>query len=106
MQRSKPECARVSMKASVSVLILLCVANLAAAQGPQPAQRQHGNSQTTPPKPAETMPDMPGMQHDSAHQQPITFIDEILHHSTSGTSAQPNSTEEPMIMRARGSWML
>lgn len=51
------------------------------------------------------MPDMPGMQHDSAHQQPMIFIDEILHHSTAGTSAQPNSTAEPMIMRSRGKWM-
>ncbi len=51
------------------------------------------------------MLDMPGMQHGSAHNQATTFIDEILHHSTSGTSAQPNSTDEPMIMRSRGKWM-
>ncbi|HEV8490740.1 MAG TPA: hypothetical protein VGR76_00665 [Candidatus Angelobacter sp.] len=77
-----------------------------AAQETQPAHHQHGSGQTTPPKPAETMPEMPdmlGMHHDSA---PLTFIDEILHHATAGTSAQPNSTDEPMIMRARGKWML
>jgi len=51
------------------------------------------------------MPDMPGMQHGTTHQQPATFIDEILHHSTSGTSAQPNSTAEPMIMRPIGNWL-
>ena len=96
------------MKASVlSVLILLSVMNLAAAaQEPQPPSHQHGSSQKPSSQPAETMPDMPGMQHDSAHQQPMTFIDEILHHSTAGTSAQPNSTAEPMIMRERGKWML
>ncbi len=44
---------------------------------------------------------MPGMQHGSAHNQRITFIDEILDHATAGTSAQPNSTDEPMIMRIR-----
>lgn len=51
------------------------------------------------------MPDMPGMQHGS-HQQPATFIGEILHHSTAGTSAQPNSTAEAMIMRSKGKWLL
>ena len=50
------------------------------------------------------MQDMPEM-HGMDHQQPATFIDEILHHDTAGTSAQPNSTAEPMIMRVRGKWM-
>lgn len=47
------------------------------------------------------MPGMPGMDHGS---EP-SLIDEILHHSTSGTSAQPNSVAEPMIMRPAGSWL-
>jgi hypothetical protein len=51
------------------------------------------------------MQDMPGMQHGSMHEQPVTFIDEILHHDTAGTSAQPNSTDEPMIMLSHGKWM-
>ena len=100
------------MKASaLPVFILLCVMNLgaiAAAQESHPPQQQHGSSQKPPQKPAEPMPDMPdmpGMQHGVAHQQPMTFIDEILHHSTAGTSAQPNSTAEPMIMHSRGKWM-
>jgi hypothetical protein len=96
------------MKVSfLSVLILFCVMSFAAPSTAQetPPPHQHGESQKHPSQPAETMPDMPGMQHDSAHQQPVTFIDEILHHSTAGTSAQPNSTAEPMIMRTRGKWM-
>src|SRR5437868_7291859 len=100
------------MKVSfLSILIFFFAMNFAVATATQeahPSQHQHGSSQTPPPKPAETMPDMPdmpGMQHDSAHQQPMTFIDEILHHDTAGTSAQPNSTEEPMIMSTRGKWM-
>jgi hypothetical protein len=36
----------------------------------------------------------------------LTFIDEILHHATSGTSAEPNSTPMPMMMTAHGPWML
>ena len=52
------------------------------------------------------MQDMPGMQHSIDHAQPLTFINKILLHDTAGTSAQPNSTDEPMIMHARGKWML
>jgi hypothetical protein len=48
---------------------------------------------------AANMPLMPSMV-------PRTFIDEILHHSTSGTSAEPNSTPMPMMMTMHGSWML
>ena len=32
----------------------------------------------------ESMLDMPGMQHGSAHNQATTFIDEILHHFNIG----------------------
>jgi hypothetical protein len=35
-----------------------------------------------------------------------TFIEEILHHATSGTSAEPNSTPMPMMMTKHGPWML
>lgn len=47
---------------------------------------------------------MPGMQHDQMAQSP-TFIDEILQHATPGTSAEPNSTAAPMIMKSAGKWM-
>ena len=35
-----------------------------------------------------------------------TFVEEILHHATSGTSAEPNSTPMPMMMTMHGSWRL
>jgi hypothetical protein len=38
--------------------------------------------------------------------EPRTFIQEILHHATSGTSAEPTSTPMAMMMTARGPWML
>jgi hypothetical protein len=75
----------------------------ATAQEPQAAQRNHHEPQA---QPAQEMPDMPGMDHDETHSRPAVFIDEILHHDTAGTSAQPNSTVEPMIMRSLGKWML
>jgi len=68
---------------------------------------------------------MPGMQHShdkrGAHQQkqPMnvkqharmkmqanSFIENILQHSSSGTSAEPDSTPAPMLMTTKGQWKL
>ena len=38
--------------------------------------------------------------------QPQTFLQAIVHHASSGTSAEPNSTPTPMLMTQRGAWML
>jgi hypothetical protein len=66
-------------------------------------QHQHGSAASRPaPGPQEQ--DMPDMPH-GMHSQPASFIEAILHHATSGTSAQPNSTLEPMIMRPMGKWL-
>jgi hypothetical protein len=46
---------------------------------------------------------MAGMQDHPGNSEP--FIDNILAHETSGTSVQPNSVSQPMIMVTRGSWM-
>lgn len=35
-----------------------------------------------------------------------TFIGEVEQHATSGTSAEPNSTPIPMLMKMKGKWML
>src|ERR1700732_2807433 len=87
----------------ISLYILLSMAVF--AQDAQHTQHQHGASPTPTPKPADTMqdmPDMPGMQHGSAHDQPVTFIDEILHHDTAGTSAQPKTTKQTTHLRGGG----
>ena len=47
---------------------------------------------------------MPGMQMDM-EETPKTFVEAIMHHSTSGTSAEPNSTPMPMLMAMKGKWM-
>jgi hypothetical protein len=63
------------------------------------------------------MQKMPGMQHGTARgsghgahgmgmHQPVTFIEEILHHGTAGTSAEPASTPHEMLMTEKGAWML
>jgi len=89
------------------VLVILFILFSAAVfgQNSQTSKHQHSANPTPPPMPDDDMQNMPGMQHSSMHEQPTTFIDEILHHSTAGTSAQPTSTNEPMIMRVHGKWM-
>ncbi|MGA7918025.1 MAG: hypothetical protein WCA38_00030 [Candidatus Acidiferrales bacterium] len=37
---------------------------------------------------------------------PRSFIEEILHHATAGTSAAPNSTPHDMLMTQKGAWSL
>ena len=93
---------------SYLIIFLILFSPTVFGQNAPSSQHQHGGNLTPSAKPDDTMQDMldmPGMQHGSTHTQRITFIDEILDHATAGTSAQPNSTGEPMIMRARGKWM-
>jgi hypothetical protein len=37
---------------------------------------------------------------------PETFLQEIVRHATSGTSAEPNSTPVPMLMKMKGTWTM
>jgi len=46
---------------------------------------------------------MPGM---TMNETPTTFLGEIEGHTTSGTSAEPNSTPVPMLMFMKGGWTL
>jgi hypothetical protein len=49
---------------------------------------------------------MPAMQQRGMKMQVKTFVENILHHSSSGTSSEPNSTPTPMLMTTRGQWRL
>jgi len=91
------------MKAlSISVFIFIFfLPFVSAAEEPPAAQHTHDTDQASE---SPAMQDMAGMQS-AMHHQPATFIGEILHHSTSGTSALPNSTDEPMVMRPSGKWL-
>jgi len=112
------------MKAYRLISALLCLylslSVKVSAMGPwalQHGDSKHGDSQHTghpdkeqttqpsSPQSHDSMQDMPGMQHEM-HMQPADFIDEILHHQTAGTSAEPNSIVEPMLMSIRGKWTL
>lgn len=81
---------------------------------PQQAAEQTSASQASAQQP------MPGMKHSADHQnmpgmdqsamnmseKPKTFVEAIEQHTTSGTSAEPNSTPVPMLMTMKGQWML
>lgn len=47
-----------------------------------------------------------GMTEMMEQMHPKTFIQEVRHHATSGTSAEPNSVPAPMLMSMKGNWML
>jgi hypothetical protein len=97
-------------------LILFCTSFCARSQAQDSGSIQHQHDKTPAQKPAQKkdqpvppsqtdqMPGMPGMQSPSS--RPATFIDEILRHQTSGTAAEPNSFQAPMIMLEKGKWML
>lgn len=104
-------------KTSFAILFIamLCALNATAQQGSpapgnageqsmpdmQPAGDRTGNDQQN----AHPMPgmSMPSMQMGA---KPTTLIEEITQHTTSGTSAEPNSTAVPMLMTVKGSWTL
>jgi hypothetical protein len=85
----------------ILVIAALCLlffpAWLAAQNVDTPAASQSGQMQN-----------MPGMNMSATpmNMQPENFVQEILAHETSGTSAEPDSTPVPMLMRASHGWAL
>src|SRR5947208_8163488 len=80
----------------MKVLILVLLSVLYSSQSySQQSETTHQHEH-----PASTM------QHGDSHTQPETFIEEILHHSTSGTTAEPNSSPHAMLMTTKGGWNL
>ncbi|HLI77827.1 MAG TPA: hypothetical protein VKV02_12845 [Acidobacteriaceae bacterium] len=48
----------------------------------------------------------PGMMDSMEQMHPRSFLQQIEHHASSGTSAEPNSTPAPMVTAMKGPWML
>lgn len=73
-------------------------------QQPHPDHAGHSTPSATPVSALQH--DMAGMQHNHAHggMQSENFIGQILHHATSGTSAEPDSTPLKMLMFERNDW--
>jgi hypothetical protein len=82
-----------------------------------PGCAESGSPQSPQQKPDGGMQGMPGMDNGQMkgmeksdqkqmNLQPQNFIEEIEHHTTSGTSAEPDSTPMPMLMTVKGKWTL
>ena len=110
------------MKFAIIVWFIL-LPGVATSQGIVPGNKQQGAPapcvetmpgmqmcpQTTPAKTAGQMPGRQmngGMKEMMDQMEPHTFLQQIQHHASSGTSAEPNSTSTPMLMTMKGSWML
>jgi hypothetical protein len=100
---------------STAVLSILVLPTLAAAQhtnsnnGMQDMQMGAQPTNQQAPQPGMQGMDpsqMQGMQNGQMNMHSGTFVQEITHHGSSGTSAEPDSTPTPMLMTMKGSWML
>jgi hypothetical protein len=100
----------VSLAAFLSALLLtllsLLVPTMVAAQ-------QNETPQGSPCMPGMAMPGCPGYDAQPTKQndglismQPKNFLQAIVSHTSSGTSAEPDSTPAPMLMTMKGKWML
>ena len=73
-----------------------------SAHDQMPGMKHDGNKQgAKTQKPAAS-----AMGHGTMAMQPESFVANVLHHSSSGTSAEPNSTPTPMLMTTKGQWRL
>jgi hypothetical protein len=75
-----------------------------AQQSNDSQQKQHDDTQSMPGM-GMSHDQMPGMTS-QMNMQPETLVQEVLAHSTSGTSAQPDSTPAPMLMKTTHDWTL
>ncbi len=94
---------------SVLLLLLpiLLAPNLLPAQTSQPCVESMPGMQMCPAtQPAQPMSGMPAMDPLMQQMHPSTFLQQIQHHASAGTSAEPDSTPTPMLMTMHGSWML
>ncbi len=108
-------CIEVFVNRSKSLAIILLAASLltsrAASQSMAAAElatastdshEQHSKS-----TPSMDHQQMQGINHSGKmKERPRTLVEEVQHHGTSGTSAEPNSTPIPMLMTMKGKWML
>ena len=69
------------------------------------AQSQQPQSGDMPGMSAAEMKNMPAGEHASMNMEPETFLEAIVHHAASGTSAEPVSTPAPMLMKMNAGWM-
>ena len=101
------------MKCLGPLLLCLLGVSTCAAQKQEKNKSDESHTQSMQDMKGMDMSKMPGMQMDhegsigmQGNMQPENFIQEILQHDGSGTSAQPNATPVPMLMKKIGKWSL
>lgn len=85
---------------------MFCAATLMSLLVPAMAVAQTGSMAAVQQSEEEKTADMQMDENHSMNMYPETFIEEIIHHGTSGTSAEPNSTPVPMLMTTKNNCML
>jgi hypothetical protein len=88
--------------------IAMCALLLAipALAGAQQDEKKGGDMQGMPGMDGTQMPGMNMGGTDLMTMHPETFLQEIVRHAGSGTSAEPDSTPVPMLMTKKGKWTL
>jgi hypothetical protein len=91
------------------LLICAVLGSVCAAQMPQMPGIEQDNKGQAPKQQCMPGMDMPGCDSgqpsNKAEMHPHSFLEEIQHHGSSGTSAEPNSTPTPMLMSMRNNWI-
>jgi len=82
------------MRLFLPAVIFFGVSSVAAQQAPSACM------------PGMPMPGCPDQASDGTSMRSNTFLEAIVNHTTSGTSAEPVSTPTPMLMTHKGRWML
>ena len=103
----------MKVSASMAFVLLFSASICLAQQTPENKNDKTQGAEGMSGKDMSQMQGMQGMQMGEEQptnmpldMQPQNFIQEILLHDSSGTSAQPNSTPAPMLMARRGKWTL
>ena len=88
--------------------VVLLVLVLVAGAGAQSSSRSPENSNRESQQHSGAHDQMPAMSSHEMNmaERPKGFLQAIQQHSTSGTSAEPDSTPMPMLMTMKGRWML
>ena len=88
--------------------IAMCALLLAipALAGAQQNEKKDSGMQGMPGMDGMQMPGMNMGGADLMTMHPETFLQEIVRHAGSGTSAEPDSTPVPMLMAKKGQWTL
>src|SRR6266853_1816320 len=85
---------------------VLCCSLLPAMAAARQTEKNSDDMQSMPGMDQKQMPGMQTDENGRMNMHPETFLEEIVHHGASGTSAEPNSTPVPMLMTVKSNWAL